>query len=198
MKELLLHLGVASSPLTYIIIFLGMAAEGDAFLIFISILARQGLFYLFPAILFSIGGIIVGDVLWYLSGRYAYAKFPAFWKRRVQRFSKRFDYLLKHHPKKTFFISKFIYGLHHILLIRGGMMDIKPKKIFYIDTFTSVLWFALIGGAGYFLSASLVHKIRMLEVVVLIFLIIFVVFDSVLSDIMRRILKKEAEEEQAP
>jgi membrane protein DedA with SNARE-associated domain len=195
MKELLLHLGIASSPLTYIVIFLGMAVEGDAFLIFVSILARQGLFHLVPAVILSIGGIIVGDFLWYLSGRYAYAKFPEFWKRRVQRFSKRFDFLLERHPSKTFFVSKFIYGLHHILLIRGGMMDIKPKKIFYVDAFTSVLWFVLIGGAGYFLSESLVHKLRALEVVILIFVLGFIVFDSVLSDILRRILKKETEDD---
>lgn len=183
MESLALHYLTLWRPLGYALIFFGMIIEGDITLFIALFLTHQGFFDFGDAILAVFSGVCIGDFLWYrigirLNGR------PSFFSSWIERLSRPFDNHLVMRPLHTIFLSKFAYGLNHVALMRSGMLGVQKSKLFKSDFSATVLWVSIVGGFGYFSSASLLlakHYIRFAEFALLAALIIFFALEGLLK-----------------
>ncbi len=174
--SLLLHYLVIWRPLGYFLVFLGVIIEGDVVVFTGAFLADQGFFDVFDLFFVILGGVLLGDLWWYWLGT-KLEKLPASIKRLVEKVAKPFDYHIMKRPFHTILLSKFIYGIHHAILMRTGALKLGLKRYIRIDFVSTLLWMAAIGGLGYFSSASFVlikHYIRFAEIGLLISLATFI------------------------
>lgn len=185
MNSLLLSYLNSWEPLGYIIIFLGMMVEGDLVLFSTAFLAHQGIIAFIPAFLSALWGMILGDNLWYSLGlkirNSSRLSFVTAWAERI---AKKFDERLIKRPVRTIFIAKFTYGFNRAILIRAGMLRLKWRKIEQSDILATLLWMAIVGGLGYFASASfslIKHYLRFAEVGLFLGLLIFFCLEHLIA-----------------
>lgn len=188
MESILLQHLAAWSWFAYIIIFFGMMFEGDVTLFAASFLAHQRILGVFPVILVAFSSMIIGDMLWYALGLYARTSTSAV-ARWVNRIAGRFDRHIESNPSRTLFVSKFLYGLHHPILMRFGMLGRTFQTFFRQDVAATAVWFVIIGGLGYFFSASLHlvrHYLRVTEIALVFGIMIFFALRSAFSGFLKR------------
>jgi len=165
-----------------------MMIEGDMTLFAVAFLASQNFFNPLKVSIVVFLGVIIGDILWYWAGK----KFKGssfFVIRWASRVTRPFDDHLKKRTFRTIFLSKFAYGLHHILLSRAGSINVNFRKFLIKDIISSVVWIAVIGSIGYFSGYwfSYFQKyLRYVEVGAVLVLIIFFNVDRLISIILRR------------
>ena len=175
MHSLLTHYLTIWRPLGYLLAFLAMIFEGDGVLFIIGFLTHEGLFDPFNIYLTLLMGVLVGDSLWYWLGLKVNVS-SLFFGRWAEKIAKPFDDHLIGRPFRTIFISKFIYGLHHAILIRAGELKLRWNTLIKDDFLPAVLWVLSIGGLGYLSSASFTlvkHYVRFSEIALLIGLVVF-------------------------
>ena len=188
MNSFLLHFLLLSKPLGYFLIFMGMTFEGDAVLFTIAFLAHQGFFDIGDTLFFLLTGVLFGDLLWYWVG-HQFGASHFFLIRWMERFTKPFEHHLTQRPFHTIFLSKFVYGFHHPLLLRAGALHLELKNFIRIDFVASCAWIVIVGGIGYFSSASLVlirHYLKSIEIALLLALLAFSFFSHLVADYMKR------------
>lgn len=165
-------------PLGYALAFIGMLFEGDATLFSIAFLTHRGFFDPGDMIVVAFGGVMIGDFLWYVAGaRYGAWLFHHPW---IARAVAPFDQRLHRAPFQTIFLSKFAYGIHHPLLARAGAIGIPARRFLKIDFAASLLWFSIVGSAGYVSSVSLAlarHYLRFTEIALAAALIGFIAIE---------------------
>ncbi len=163
--SMFIHYLTLSQPIGYILVFVGMIIEGDVLLFTTAFLVHQGVFNIGYMLIIVLAGAIFGDTLWYILGFRLNNYFP-FLRRCVDKVARRFDNQLVNRSFHTIFISKFVYGIHHALLIRAGYLKLPFKKFAAVDFPAIILWVAVIGGFGYVAGASfasLKHYLRFAE-----------------------------------
>lgn len=186
--ELLIHYLSLWRPLGYFLVFFGMMIEGDLVLFTAAFLTHQGFFDLNNMLVFSLGGAFIGDWLWYLLGL-RLSRFRLI-RKLSDRVTSRFDTHLAERPFRTLFISKFTYGIGHLLLARAGLLRVKPQKFLKADVTAILIWALLVGGLGYLSSASFVLVRQYLRVFGIVLLIGWIVFFVVGERLLTKILKK--------
>lgn len=154
MELLFLNVLILWSPLGYILIFLAMMFEGDIALFTAAFLTNLGLFDPFAASATAVAGVLIGDWLWYEAGKHVH-RLPQFLSSRIEKFATPFDEKLAARPLHTLFLTKFAYGIHHLVLLRSGSIRLSLKRFLWADIPSSLTWFAIIGGLGYFFGYSL-------------------------------------------
>lgn len=190
METLLPHYLAYWQPLGYIILFLGMMVEGDTVLFVAAYLTHAGYFALTPMLLTALWGMILGDNLWYTLGlklrKSERLQFIAKW---AEGLAQPFDEHLRENPFRTIFIAKFTYGFNRAVITRAGMLNLRWKKIEESDILATLLWMAIVGGLGYFSSASLSYLksyIRYGEVGLLIAVVLFFLLERALANHSRK------------
>lgn len=186
METLLFQYLLSWKPLGYFLIFIGLALEGDTALFIISFLTYHGFFDIGKSFLIAFSGSVIGDILWYWFGQRINSS-SSFINKITNRIKFADDHLINRLPH-TIFISKFTYGIHHLVMLRAGALNINLKKIIEYNLIPTLLWILAIGGLGYLSGASFViikKYVRFVEVGLLIALIIFF--------IMERFIKKRSE-----
>lgn len=164
-SSLFIHYLTLSRPIGYVFVFIGMIIEGDVLLFIAAFFTHQGIFDIGDMLVAVLAGTIVGDTLWYVLGFQLNNSF-LFLKRWIDRIARPFDKQLRSRPFRTIFISKFIYGIHHALLVRAGSLKLPFKKFALVDLAAIVLWVATVGGLGYVSGSSFVflkHYLRFAE-----------------------------------
>lgn len=161
--------------LGYIAVFVAMIFEGDLFLFTAAFLTHQGYFDPLNMFVTLVTGVMSGDLLWYWLGLRLNdsRRFTAWAKKLAQPF----DDHLQHRTLHTIFLSKFIYGVHHAILIRAGMLRIRLDKFLKIDFFTSLVWIVIVGALGFISSFSFIrvrHSIKFVEAAILTAFLVFV------------------------
>lgn len=152
---LFLHYLTISKTLGYTLVFMGMMIEGDALLFTAAFLTHQQNFDLGDMLLIVLSGTFIGDLVWYYLGlKLNNSQRFTFLRAWMDKISKPFDYQLHQRPFKTIFISKFLYGLHHAILMRAGNLKLPIKKFMQIDAAAVVFWIMIVGGLGYLSSVS--------------------------------------------
>lgn len=165
----------AWKPLGYAAIFFGLLLEGEVIIFTAFFLAHLGAFDLGDIILVVVAAVAVNDLLWHKLGRSKYVA-----SDRILNITKKIsgplDTLLQQHPFKTFLITKFTYGLMRPTLIRSGMLDLPEGRFIKYDYPAAAVWIAIVGGLGYFASASLPllkHYFKLAEIILLVVLASF-------------------------
>lgn len=174
--------------LGYVLAFLGMIFEGDATLFAFAFLTNVGFFgfYLMSAAI--IGGVLCGNIFWYWLGK-KFGKSKFFLVAWANRATEIFDEHLCERTFRTLFISKFTYGLNHLMLFRAGVIKIPYKKYLKYDFTAAIAWILLVGGLGYFSGASydLIKKyVRFVEIALLALLVLFIFADYFLSKFFKK------------
>ena len=134
-------------------------------------------------------GTIIGDILWYLIGSHL-AKFLSL-RRWVDKIMQPLDKQIKNYPFRTIFISKFAYGLHHLILLYAGNINIPLKNFVLTDIPATIFWITTVGGLGYVSSASFIllkHYIKFAEIS---FALGFIILLIILHVLHVRILNKK-------
>lgn len=180
-------------PLGYLFIFLGMVFEGDLMLFTVYMLAFSGLLSLGMVTLTVFTGVFCGDVFWYWLGTKIYASNGSIGKIGlwIMKIVKPFDNHLHKRPFKTIFLSKFVYGIHHAILIRAGSLNLPAKGFIKIDIISNLLWVATIATLAYFSRASVslvAHYIKYAEASLLIGVIAIIFLWHLISMVIKRVL----------
>ncbi len=165
-------------PLGYILVFIGLILEGDTVLFIAAFLAHQSFFGLGDLAVVAFASVLIGDALWYLVG-YRTRDSQVWLFRWAHNIGRHFDKYLKRRPLHTIFISKFTYGVHHLILMRAGIDNLSLKEFMKKDVSATIVWMLIVGGLGYFSGLSYVvlkHYVRLTELgflggITLVFLI---------------------------
>lgn len=190
MHSLIINYLLIWKPLGYFLVFFGMFFEGDILLYTASFVTFQGLVNFHMMLLTTLMGVILGDLTWFWIGqRYKNSKILT--NHWINRLAKPFDQQLQQRTFRTILVSKFIYGLHHAILIRAGALNLPKKYFFKIDLISNAIWISIIGLLGYFSSASfslIKNYLYYAEVAIFAGMIFFFIFWHYISHLVKKCL----------
>jgi membrane protein DedA with SNARE-associated domain len=172
-------------------IFVAMIVEGDILIFASFFLVRAEVLNFWQTIIALFGGAIIGDVLWYFVGQ-TFKPRNRFLNWIFENSKKVTSKLEESIEEKTFrniLFSKFMYGMHHIFLLRCGIIGIDFKKIIRANIFATTIWIAIIGFLGYISQISfylIKHRLKYIEIGLLLAFIIFVIGEKILSKIIAK------------
>jgi len=168
--------------LAYLILFVGIVFEGEFFVISTGILAHLGALNFWIALLFIFIGGLGKTFLGYYLGTLINRKWHN--TRFLQYIEKRVQYVLPHFRRKPFwsiFLSKFIMGANHIVILFSGFLGIDYKKYLKAEIIATAIWAPGLLSLGYFFSYTAFHISREMwrfSLIILVFVIVFIVLDK--------------------
>lgn len=173
--------------LAYGLIFLGLIIEGEFVLISTGILAHLGaLNFSFALTFVLLGGLCKTFIGYYLGlvihKRWNHTKLMQYIEKKVLNTMPNF----KQKPFWSIFVSKFIMGVNHIVIIFSGYEKIPFKKFLKAELSSTILWAPGLLSLGYFFSYTALHvshEITRFTLVVLFLIIAFVVFDKLIASL---------------
>lgn len=171
--------------LAYAVIYIGLIFEGEFFIISTGILAHLGALNVWFALFFVLLGGITKTFMGYAFGEFLYRKynhnrFFKYIQKRVYNILPRF----KVKPFWSIFISKFIMGANHLVIIFSGYEKVDYKKFLKAEFSATAIWAPLLLSLGYFFSYTALHVSREIWkflMVVLVLFIMFILFDKLVS-----------------
>ncbi len=170
-------------PLAYVLVLIGLLLEGELVLFSALILANQGYLSYYILLPLSVFGILTGDLLWFYLGVYFNGN-----SGKISRYVVKAQKLLQFSMFKTIFravfISKFTYGLHRAMLIAVGSSGVSVKKFLKSDSVAVAIWLSIIFLVSFLTSFSIKAfngYVRGVEVLILIVIILWVVFQKIMS-----------------
>jgi len=180
--NLLTNLVQHHQVLVYFLIFVGLVFEGEFILITTGILAHLGALNFWFALIFILVGGICKTFLGYSIGRLIHKKlngtnFMKYIEKKVFIVMPRFN----HKPFWSIFISKFIMGANHVVIIFAGYMKIDYKKYLKAEFSSTAIWAPLLLSVGYFFGYTALHvskEIWRFSLIVLILIIGFIILDK--------------------
>jgi membrane protein DedA with SNARE-associated domain len=140
----------------YLLFTLGIVIEGDAVLFTAGFLSHQGLFHPVLMFIWLLAGSTVGDLAWYRLGAWLQGK-NNWLVRWLKKVTNPLGPHLLERPKRSLFLSKFLYGINHAILCKAGALGLPIKEFVRDDLPGNIAWILIIGGLGYASSAGIVH-----------------------------------------
>ena len=171
--------------LAYVLIFIGLIFEGEVVLISTGILSHLGALNVWFALFFILSGGLLKTILGYYLGVLIHKK----WNKTkfLEYIEKRVLNIMPHFNQKPFwsiFISKFIFGVNHMVIIFSGYEKINYKKYLTAEISATIIWAPLLLILGYFFSYTALHvskEIWRFSLVILILMILFFLFDKLIG-----------------
>jgi membrane protein DedA with SNARE-associated domain len=143
----------------YVLLFLGVAAEGDAFLLAGAFMARRGIFDLQVVIAVAVVSNTLADLIYYLMARARgrewlegrFAGFKSF--RRIAGWMERYsDWLL--------FASRYAVGFRIIIPAACGALGMKPARFNVINVVASLIWVIPTALLGFYFGGAAEHLFK--------------------------------------
>lgn len=183
--QFLNHLVGNHQILAYLVIFVGLIFEGEIIVITAGVLSYLGVLDFWLCLSFILAGGMAKTFGVYYLGEFIYRKYNQhrvlkYFERRVLYFLPRF----KQKPFWSIFISKFIMGANHIVIIFSGYEKIDYKKFLKAEISATIIWAPLLLILGYLFSYTALHVSRQIWkflLVVLVLFILFILFDKLVS-----------------
>jgi membrane-associated protein len=171
--------------LVYAIIFFGVLIEGEVVTISTGILAHLGALNIPLALLCIFLGGISKTFLGYSLGKFLFKRFNrniffTYMQKKVKNFLPRF----KEKPFWSIFISKFILGANHVVILFSGFEQIDYKKYLKAEIISTIIWAPGMMALGYFFSYTALQvskEIWRFSMVVLVLFLLFILFDKLIS-----------------
>jgi len=187
--KLITHLVENNQVLAYFVIFLGLIFEGEFILLTTGVLAYLGGLDFGFALLFVLCGGVGKTLLGYYIGevihkRWRDTKFVKYLEHRVTDVMPNFS----HKPFWSIFISKFIMGVNHLVIIFSGFKKINYKTYIKAEFISTAIWAPLLLSLGYFFgytALSVSREVWRFSLIVLIFIIGFLILDKLFAFIYR-------------
>lgn len=161
-NTLLLHASGNWRIVGYVSLAIGIFLEGDAVLFTAGFLSHQGLFDPVFMFLWLLLGSTIGDVAWYQLGAWLEPK-NNWLVRWLKTVTNPLGPHLLERPKRSLFISKFLYGVNHAILAKAGALGMPLADLMRKDLPGNIAWIIIVGGLGYASSAGVVHLGRSLR-----------------------------------
>jgi len=174
----------------YWLLCAAMVFEGELFLTAAGMLARLHAFDFFDSFIFALSGVLLGDMLWYFTGRELESRYPhhrisLFVIRRVKKYLPD----IEKNPFHVIFLSKFIYGLNHSTLVVLGFLKVPFGHFMRIQFATSFIWSLIFLTIGYvFGSVAMTFTTKLRHFMLLAFLSLMVV--AVIVYIISKLIEK--------
>lgn len=180
--NLLTNLVEHHQVLVYTLILVGLVFEGEFILITTGILAHLGALSFCFALIFIFVGGLGKTLLGYYIGRMIHdkwngTKFMKYIEKRISIVMPRFN----QKPFWSIFVSKFIIGMNHIVIIFSGYQKIDYKKYLKAEIGSTIIWAPGLLTLGYFFGYAALHvskEIWKFSLVVLILIISFILLDK--------------------
>ncbi len=167
---------LGASWIGYTSAFIGMIFEGDIVLFTMAFFTREGFFNPLLMFITVFAGVIIGDILWYKLGKRLASSGKLLHKFFIN-LTEASDRHLLERPFHTIFVSKFAYGIHHLILMRAGAINVPLNRFIRDDMRASLVWILIVGSLGYFSSYSfefVKHSLKFAEIILLISVVFFV------------------------
>ncbi len=189
MEKLFVYLTDLSSGAAYFIILgilvacgLGFPLPEDIPLVAAGYLVWDGTMTWFPAILVTMGGVLIGDTILFFVGRHLGLNVL-----RQERFQKIFKpkkvkrtraYFRKYGDKLVFF-ARFVAGFRAVAFFMAGAMHMEYKRFITLDALAALLsvpiWIVLGYGLGHFFGDEITDILKSLKEVKTVFTIVVAV-----------------------
>jgi phosphatidylglycerol lysyltransferase len=149
----------------YALLFLGVAVEGEAFLLAAAFLAHRGLFHLCAVILVAVAANSVADQLYY---RVARGRGKGWLERRhgARAGYARVMELASRHGGWLLLGSRFAYGFRILIPAACGALGMRPVVFTLLDLAAGAAWALVVGLLGYYsgvATASALTSLRRFE-----------------------------------
>ena len=168
--------------LVYALIFIGLVFEGEFILITTGILAHLGALSFPFALVFILIGGVCKTFLGYEIGRFINKKWGE--TKALKYLEKRVFTVMPNFNKKPFwsiFISKFIMGVNHMVIIFSGYIKIDYRKYIKAEFISTIIWAPLLLSLGYFfgyMALNVSKEIWRFSLIVLLLILGFIVLDK--------------------
>jgi membrane protein DedA with SNARE-associated domain len=140
----------------YAIVFAWTFLEGETFVIFSGVAAREGILDLPMLILCAWVGSFLGDQLYFLIGR----RYGARLLVRFPRWKPGVDHalgLLKKYSTGFVLSFRFIYGVRNFSSFAMGMSGLSWARFAFLNFIAAGVWATCFAGAGYLAGMALQH-----------------------------------------
>jgi membrane protein DedA with SNARE-associated domain len=175
--------------IAYVLIVLGVIAEGEIVVIIAGIFANLGSLNIFYAFLATLLGGSLKSMIGYSVGMYLHTSHSNHFI--VRNAEKRLNYFLpKFHQRQfwSLFVSRFlVLGLHWFSLIFSGYKKIKMRRFTEAELASLLVWSVTMLSIGYFFSytaLSISNDVRKFLGIILIFFIIFFIIERIVAFII--------------
>lgn len=161
----------------YVLIFFLTIIEGEVVGISSGILILLGALNFWVALIALFCGGMVKTFLGYYIGVFLHKHFKH--NKFFQYIEKKVFTVMPHFNKRPFwsiFISKFIIGVNHMVIIFSGYQRINFKSYLKAEFFSTILWAPLLLLLGYFFSYTALHVSRQISEFFLIVVLLTVAF----------------------
>lgn len=176
----------------YLAIFIGSIFEGEIIVFLGGLLSYQGNFNFIFVITLAFLGAIIGDIFWFLLGRYQGIKLINRFKWVKEKTEKSLLYVEKN-SRNLAFTMRFLYGFKSIIPFTLGITKIQTKTFFYFNTLGAFLWTVLVVAFGYLFGGiieTILGKLRNHQVIFVIVIILVFVLANLLFKIIEYFIKK--------
>lgn len=187
--ELLTGLVENHQVLAYAVIFIGLIFEGEIILISTGVLAHLGAINFNFALVFILAGGVLKTILGYYIGKHIHHRWHK--TKFVQYLEHRVGDVMPNFEKKPFwsiFISKFIIGVNHIVIIFSGYSRVHYKTYLKAELLSTAIWAPLMLSLGYFFSYTALgisRNIWKFFLIIVIYIILFILVDKLVAFVYR-------------
>jgi membrane protein DedA with SNARE-associated domain len=176
----------------YLAVFIGSIFEGEIIVFLGGLLSYQGNFNFIFVIILAFLGAIIGDMFWFLLGRYQGIKLISRFKWLREKTEKSLLYVEKN-SRNLAFTMRFLYGFKSIIPFTLGITKIPIKTFFYFNTTGAFLWTILIISLGYLFGGvieTIFGRLRNHQIIFVVVIILVFVLANLLFKFIEYIIKK--------
>lgn len=188
--------------LAYGALFAAMLIEGETFLIIAGMLASLRAIDFGDVLWVAFVGVLLGDALWYMLGMFvARAEKLSFLARAAEKSVTPFLPRFRERPFLSIFLSKFIYGVNHGVLILSGIIRVPFPLYMKAETVASFVWVATYAVAGYMFGHAAVaftKKASHFVLLIAIFVVAFILLQKLATSYYGRNRQQECKDDRDP
>ncbi|MBP9711483.1 MAG: DedA family protein [Candidatus Pacebacteria bacterium] len=183
--NLLISLVEHHAILAHALIYVGVLLEGEVTVISVGILAHLGALNPTASFFIILAGAFTKTLAGYAIGKFCYerynkSKFFRYMQKRVSRILPKF----KRKPFWSIFISKFILGANHLVILYSGFERVSYRKYLRAEFWATIIWAPFMMALGYFFSYTALHVSREIwrfSMIILVLIIVFMIFDKMVG-----------------
>ncbi len=182
---ILKHLVENNWLLTYLLIFLFTIVEGEIVAISAGILILLGALNFWLCLIAIFCGGMVKTVFGYFVGGFLYKKFNH--SKFFKYVEKKVLRIMPHFDKKPFwsiFVSKFIIGVNHLVILFSGYQKVDFKVYMTAEFASTLIWAPFMLSVGYFFSYAALQvskEISKFLLIIILFIIGFYLLGKVIT-----------------
>ncbi len=183
--------------LAYGALFVAMLIEGEVFLLIAGMLASLRALDFGDVLWVAYIGVLLGDAFWYAFGMFiVWTERFAFLSRWAEKSVLIFLPRFREKPFLSIFLSKFIYGVNHAVLVLSGILRVPFSLFIKAEAVASFVWVATYAVAGYMFGHTAVvvtRKASHFALLVVVFVVAFILLQKLASSYYGRNKQQELE-----